>query len=133
MAHSPDGAEGSCAKIAEAWIHLWSGPETPAIGPDVGDSPLDWTLPREEPKRCLEVILEILERIDTSSPNDLLAVLAAGPLEDLLVMNGPAVIDEIETLARQRPPFRRLLNGVWYRRCEPDIRARLAKYLRHRW
>lgn len=48
------------------------------------------------------------------APSDsVLSNLAAGPLEDLLVRNGDAVIATVERLARAEPAFRALLGGVW--------------------
>lgn len=123
----------SSSEIAEAWIRAWSGTEPPAIGAGVGESRLDWELPRENQELCLAAIIEVLDRIDGTSPNRLLAVLAAGPLEDLLAENGSVVVSEIEALARRRPDFRLLLNGVWDRRIKPDVISRLAKYRNHRW
>jgi hypothetical protein len=42
-----------------------------------------------------------------------IAVLAAGPLEDLLASHGPAFIDRVEHEARVYRAFRHLLGGVW--------------------
>lgn len=120
-------------EIAEEWIQKWSTPDVPAIGPGVGESVLDWELPREQPDLCLSAILEILNRIDGSSPNRLLSVLAAGPLEDLLNYNGDTVVDEIDILARKSPEFRLLLNGVWDSDIKPNVLARLAKYRGNPW
>jgi hypothetical protein len=121
------------SEIAEEWIQKWSAPEVPAIGPGVGESILDWELPREQPTLCLSAIVEVLGRIDASAPNRLLSVLAAGPLEDLLNQNGDAVVDEIDMLARKSPEFRLLLNGVWDSDIKPSILARLAKYRGNPW
>ncbi|MDO8292319.1 MAG: hypothetical protein Q7T29_05590 [Gallionella sp.] len=123
----------SPTEIAEEWIQKWSAPEVPAIGPGVGESILDWELPQEQPTLCLSAIVEVLGRIDGSSPNRLLSVLAAGPLEDLLNYNGDAVVDEIDILARKSPEFRLLLNGVWDSDIKPSILARLAKYRGNPW
>jgi hypothetical protein len=120
-------------EIAEEWIQKWSGPNVPAIGPGVGESILDWELPREHPSLCLSVIMEVLDLIDGSTPNRLLSVLAAGPLEDLLNQNGEAVVDEIDILARKSHEFRLLLNGVWDSDIKPSILARLAKYRGNPW
>jgi hypothetical protein len=120
-------------EIAEEWIRKWSAPDVPAIGPGVGESVLDWELPREQPDLCLSAILEVLNRIDGSAPNRLLSVLAAGPLEDLLNYNGDSVVDEIDILARKSPEFRLLLNGVWDSDIKPNVLARLAKYRGNPW
>jgi hypothetical protein len=123
----------SPTEIAEEWIQAWSGNESPAVGAGVGASRLDWELPRENPELCLESIINVLARIDGSSPNRLLSVLAAGPLEDLLAVNGHIVVEQVEVLARRSPEFRLLLNGVWDRTIKPDVLSKLAKYRNQRW
>ncbi|MFK2877429.1 DUF6869 domain-containing protein [Rhodanobacter hydrolyticus] len=119
-------------EIAEEWIRAWSGTEQPAIGVGIGASRLDWELPREEPQLCLESIITVLEHIQGSS-SKLLAVLAAGPLEDLLAKNGSVVVDQVEVLARRSPEFRHLLNGVWDSGIHPEVLSKLAKYRNQRW
>lgn len=121
------------SEIAEEWIQKWSAPDVPAIGPGTGESVLDWELPREQPDLCLSAILEVLNRIEGSTSNQLLSVLAAGPLEDLLNYNGDTVVVEIDILARKSPEFRLLLNGVWDSDIKPSIIARLAKYRGNPW
>ena len=118
--------------IAEEWIRAWSGTKLPAIGTGVGASRLDWELQREDPQLCLESIITVLGRIQGSS-SKLLAVLAAGPLEDLLVENGSVVVDQVEVLARRSPEFRLLLNGAWDSRIHPEVLSKLAKYRNQRW
>ena len=120
-------------EIAEGWIRAWSGTEPPAVGPSVSASRLDWELPREDPELCLESTIKVLGRIDGSSPNRLLAVLAAGPLEDLLAENGGVVVEQVEVLARRSPEFRFLLNGVWDSTIKPEVLSKLAKYRNQRW
>ena len=119
-------------EIAEEWICAWSGTEPPAIGAGVGVSRLDWELPREDPQLCHESIITVLGRIEGSS-SKLLAVLAAGPLEDLLAENGSVVVDQVEVLARRSPEFRHLLNGAWDSRIHPEVLSKLAKYRNRRW
>lgn len=101
----------SPAEIAEAWVRAWSDTQPPPVGAGVSASRLDWELPREDPELCLASIVKVLDSIDGSSPNRLLAVLASGPLEDLLAENGHAVVEQVEVLARRSPEFRFLLNG----------------------
>jgi hypothetical protein len=55
------------------------------------------------------------------------AVLAAGPLEDLLAYHGSEFIDRVETEARRNPRFRDLLGGVWRNTITDDIWARVEK------
>jgi hypothetical protein len=74
----------------------------------------------------------VLGRIEDPSSN-LLAVLAAGPLENLLVENGNVVVEQVEELARRSPEFRHLLNGVWDSTIHPEVLSKLAKYRNQRW
>ncbi|WP_449466253.1 DUF6869 domain-containing protein [Stenotrophomonas humi] len=122
----------SPSALAEEWIERWSTPGASA-GSTVEASVLDRELPRKQPNLCLAVILEVLGRIDASSPNQLLGMLAAGPLEDLLNHNGDAVLAEVDLLARRDPGFRLLLNGVWDSGIKPDVLTRLAKYRSNPW
>jgi hypothetical protein len=56
-----------------------------------------------------------------------LAMVAAGPLEDLLEEHGPVVIHELERIAKIDPRFRLMLSGTWGReRIAPDVWARLV-------
>jgi hypothetical protein len=59
---------------------------------------------------CWSLVLEVLRL--TSDP-DVLGVLAAGPLEDIIEHAGAAFIDRIERQAGADPAFRRLLEGTW--------------------
>ncbi len=94
---------------------------------------LDWDLPQSDPWLCLDAIVEVLARIPADPSNRHIQVLAAGPLEDLLRYHGGKVVDRIEALARQQPAFRMLLNGVWGKRIDPDVMARLARYRSQAW
>lgn len=63
-----------------------------------------------KPQDALDAILEINKITDEDR---VLANLAAGPLETLLVHHGEEVIDRLITLAKSDPKFRDLLPGVW--------------------
>jgi len=64
----------------------------------------------EDPLRALSV----LAKAAAAAPGDQdLALIAAGPLEDLLCLHGVQVIDEVERLAAKDERFRRALSGVW--------------------
>ena len=115
--------------IAEEWLLKWS---TGKAVKDA-DSALDFELPREQPDLALAAILKVLERIDTTGPNEVLGVLAAGPLEDLLNYNGDHVVDQLDLQARRDPSFRLLLNGVWDSSIAPEVLFKLAKYRGNRW
>lgn len=65
------------------------------------------------------------------APKDaLIAVLAAGPLEELLANAGPEFIDRIETQARTNSIFARALSGVWQSSIEPSVWARVTTICR---
>jgi hypothetical protein len=65
-----------------------------------------------------------------ASPDDqVLAAVAAGPLEDLLGRWADLLIDRVEVQARRDAKFRRCLTGVWGSSTIPAAtRERIAKY-----
>jgi hypothetical protein len=114
------------------WIKKWS--PINAVGTaNSAASGLDNQLPKDNPELCLAAILEILKRIPSDRSDHYFQVLAAGPLEDLLVYNGEVCINQVELAARQNPSFRLLLNGVWSSAIKPDVLARLTKYRGNPW
>jgi len=119
--------------IAEEWIKVWSDGKIPAVGDGVSESILDWELPREQPEKCFDIILVVLEKIKHQTDNRLLSILAAGPLEDLLHENGGKVVDRVEINARKNPLFRKLLNGVWDSEVKESVKSQLSKYMDERW
>src|SRR5690348_1360229 len=121
----------SPSDVATRWIDKWAAPGGPSG--ELSDDDLDFELPRNNPRLCLDAILEVLSRIPCD-PGDLhFQVLAAGPLEDLLVDHGPDFVDEVEELARRNPSFRLLLNGVWTSGVEASVVEQLAKYRNAPW
>lgn len=55
-----------------------------------------------------------------------MGLIAAGPLEDLLTVQGPAYIDRLEDQARRSARMRYALTGVWTQDLpEEDVRARI--------
>jgi hypothetical protein len=81
----------------------------------------------DEPERAWPVICKIIKRI---AHDDILAYVAAGPLEDLLVNHPHAFIDRVEALAKQDAHFRRAVSGVWGSNSMPaEIRRRLDELL----
>lgn len=119
------------ADIATRWIEKWAGPGVPSGDSDEHD--LDYDLPRRNPTLCLDSILQVLSRIPHDPADRYFQVLAAGPLEDLLVHHGASFLEEIDILARRSPSFRMLLNGVWTSRIDPAVVQRLAKYRGTQW
>lgn len=61
------------------------------------------------------------------------AMLAAGPLEDLLAYFGELYIDRVEELARKNPRFNYLLGGVWKNSATDDIWSRVEKVRLNVW
>jgi Family of unknown function (DUF6869) len=85
------------------------------------------SLVTDEPERAWPVICKVIQQI---SDDDILAYVAAGPLEDILVHHPHAFIDRVEALARQDAHFRRTVSGVWaWNSLPPEIRRRLDALL----
>ncbi len=121
------------SSLADGWIAFWREKEaTGDIPNDDRSSDVD-DLVREDPERAWPVILVILERIAPDPASKSFQLLAAGPLEDLLVHHGSAFIDRIESEARKRPSFRLLLCGVWPSTTDPAIWQRVEKYRTEVW
>lgn len=79
----------------------------------------------DSPEEGWPLILALVE----AAPNDLiLANVAAGPLEDLIVQHSEQFIDRIEVMARQNAKFRKSLTGVW---CEGDIPNEIYQRIQH--
>lgn len=67
-------------------------------------------LSEQEPEQCFDFIVAVL-RYDQG--DRVMELVAAGPMEDLLVHHGPDVIDRLEATAKLNPAFRDMLGGVW--------------------
>ena len=113
----------------EYWAHVYIQAQIDPKRLQAG-YPLWWAIERFMPmvskidaEDCWLCILEILK---LSPSEEVLAVLAAGPLEDLIDDHGPVFIDRIETESRRNPAFRHLLGGVW-KSSTPEIWARVEK------
>lgn len=76
----------------------------------------------EDPGELWEIVMEVFRR---DPPDDVLGVLAAGPLEDYLVRCGETAIERVERLAKADDKFRQLLWGVWQNAMPSDVWARL--------
>ena len=64
--------------------------------------------------------------VDSATRDEVLAYIAAGPLENLLCRHPHAFIDRVEILATRDAHFRRALSGVWgWERMPDDVLARL--------
>ncbi|WP_423372855.1 DUF6869 domain-containing protein [Dyella acidisoli] len=118
--------------IAIEWIEKWSLANAVNTA-NSRASGLDNEIPRDDPELCLIAILEILKRIPSDPADHYFQVLAAGPLEDLLVYNGEHCVSQVELAARQSPSFRLLLNGVWSSAIKPRVLDQLSKYRNAPW
>lgn len=123
----------SPAEIAREWIDAWSEGKTAAVGAGVGGSVLDWDLTREQPELAWDAILEVLAVVGADIGDRRIAVLAAGPLEDLMSEHGKMMIDGVELHARQNPNFARLLGGVWRSDIDEEVWERMGKFARRGW
>jgi hypothetical protein len=77
----------------------------------------------KDPELCWRLIEAVVSR---DSDEQVLAALAAGPMEDLLARHGQAFIERIESRAGQNPLFRHLLAGVWRNDIPQDIWDRVV-------
>jgi|ERR1700741_2337720 len=90
---------------------------------------IDWAT-EGDGDRLWQFILGIYKR---DLPDNLIAVLAAGPLEDLLAKRGPDFIDRIEELARRDPKFNHQLGGVWRNTMTEEVWQRVQSIRNHDW
>jgi hypothetical protein len=74
----------------------------------------------------LAVIVEIVRRL----VNDrILALVAAGPLEDLIRLHASTFIDRIEAVANGDEQFRKAVSGAWADELPTDIEQRLTRMI----
>jgi hypothetical protein len=104
VAHSR-AAEGSVARDSLSWV-----------------IDREWELVRKLPRDALRLILAILQR---DSSIEILEVLSAGPLEDLLSYHGEAMIGMVEAEARSNATFACLLGGVWRNSMSESVWSRV--------
>jgi hypothetical protein len=97
-------------KTAEAWIALHRLPEDSSEREQrFWSHERLWELIQDDPETAWNII-QIIRR---EGSDKVLANLAAGPLEDLLVAHGDRFIDRIEALAGHDTQFRKLLGATW--------------------
>lgn len=82
------------------------------------------SLRRTSPDECWELI-HAIRQADSSDP--ILANLAAGPLEDMLVDHGHRYFDEVERLARTDAQFRKMLGAVRKNDIADDVWSRVQR------
>jgi hypothetical protein len=89
---------------------------------------LDFTLHKQW-EEAWQVVLAIA-RSESELETEVLAFVAAGPLEDIICKAGPEFIDRVEHEAKFNRQFGRLLTGVWPTRAQPAVRERVVKFCR---
>lgn len=117
-------------QLVDAWIaeHKdYRTQERPSIG--WGFKELN-RMCREEPFAALLVIDRILAK-DSSDP--IMEILAAGPLESLLVTHGSIVVEDVTQLAASNPAFKELLGGVWKAGIDSKVWEQLEKLRSSAW
>ncbi len=81
-------------------------------------------LVQDNPEEGYKVILAILDR-DQST--EIMEILSAGALEDLLSEHGEDFIERIEYEAKDNSDFSNLLGGVWQNSMSDELYARVQK------
>jgi hypothetical protein len=107
-------------EIALAWINERNVRIT-TPGVHCGFDALD-KICAQNPSRAVRIVQLICSK---DSSDQIMQVLAAGPLENLLVKHGRQIIDQVEDAARESPVFRELLEGVWQREMDAAVWQRV--------
>ena len=108
-----ESLEPEMDRVVDAWLIAEQSVEgTPEHDENswAWDLVTDWRISGEGAENLWEFVQAAYTR---EMPSLTFAVLAAGPLEDLLADFGRDYIERIETLARKDPKFNELLGGVW--------------------
>jgi len=103
----PNRAALKTAYLAHA--HTASHRLSRGEGSDWACDALD-ALVKNDPDAAWPLIVEI---VNDAADDPTLAYIAAGPLEELIVLHSSAVIDRIESTAATNGQLRRALSGVW--------------------
>jgi hypothetical protein len=84
----------------------------------------------DSPEVAWSAILRILERELTMEQ---ISLLAAGPLESLLVMHSSQFIDWVEREAKRNQRFNHLLGGAWQSNMSQEIWQRVQAVRKETW
>lgn len=76
-------------------------------------------------------VIDEVRRINGS--DRILANLAAGPLEDFLVIHGESHISRIEEAAKNDPQLRKLLGATWKNQMSEELWARIRSVSTNSW
>ena len=117
-------------KLCRAWVVLYKEGRNPLSDKE---SPHFWAFEklddvmRDSPTLAWEIILRILA-IDSS--NSTIANISAGPIENILVLHGPAMIGIIEEESLKNDALRFSLVGVWKNAMSDEVWDRLQRIAR---
>jgi hypothetical protein len=113
-------------ELAAAWVEITSRSDLERERDDDWGAMFDLQqdLVGNDPLGALELVKAILEIED--NPN-VLGLLAAGMLEDLIPEDDGPVVDAVVAEAERNPRFRYLLGGVWFYGMSPEVTERLEK------
>lgn len=78
----------------------------------------------KEPLRALKIVREIFE---LNPEERVIANLAAGPLEDLLVRHGLELMPHLRQYIRENKELSKLLEGVWIDKMDTDVQLALEE------
>ncbi|WP_339522081.1 DUF6869 domain-containing protein [Pseudomonas sp. EA_35y_Pfl2_R111] len=118
-------------RIAEKWISYYREYELTGKLLAGGDELNE--LVYSAPKEALEIVFEILSKINQQPENSLFQQLAAGPMEMLLVYQGDTIIELVEHEAARSAEFRLLLGGVWQSTTHENIWQRVLQSRSQAW
>ena len=111
--------------LAEKWI---AAAEFDGKPPSDNHWAIDYVIELPYDKKFNELWLFIKHAYKKDISNEIIEMLAAGPMEDLLSYAGESYIQEIEDLARKDPKFASLLGGVWESSMSGEVWKRIQKF-----
>jgi hypothetical protein len=116
----------SIEELAPLWVELTARSDLDKERDDNASAMFDfqYELVRDDPFKALALVKEILAIED--NPN-VIALLAAGMLEDLIPAEDGPVVDAVVAEAERDPRFRHLLGGVWFSSISPTVTERLER------
>lgn len=122
----PDFAAMPLPELAAAWVEITARSDLERERDEDWGAMFDfqYELVGNDPLGALELVKAILEIED--NPN-VLGLLAAGMLEDLIPEQDGPVVDAVVAEAGRNPRFRDLLCGVWFYGMSPEVTERLEK------
>jgi hypothetical protein len=127
-------------QLVDEWIgyQKWYAKQPPPVGGEYRPFPEE---PPEYADRKWERAFQTYELLwqfivcayQRELSDQAIAILAAGPVEDLLSGTGADYIDRVEELAKRDDKFNELLGGVWQNGMTNDVWKRLQRVRRTVW